>query len=127
VSNNVNVVVLGGHLTRDVDLRFSGGGVAYTSIGLAVNGRRKQGDEWVDEPCFVDVKLFGKRAEAFAKFHGKGSAALFPRASLKYETWSDKTTGDKRSKLVVHAQDWEFVGEKKAVAAGGSTDDDTPF
>lgn len=135
MSNNVNVVVLGGHLTRDVDLRFSDDGYAFASIGMCVNNRSKTAaGEWVDEPCFVDVKLSGKRAEAFAKYHSKGSACLFPRAALRFESWQDKTTGQNRSKLVVKAQDWEFVGEKQIAPVAGNTGgydegggSDTPF
>jgi single-strand DNA-binding protein len=128
MSNNINVVVLGGHLTRDVDLRFSDQGVAFATVGLAVNNRVKRGEEWFDDPCFVDVKLSGKRAEAFAKYHQRGSAALFPRASLKFESWTDKQSGDRRTKLVVKAQDWEFVGENRNAPASAPTgSDDTPF
>lgn len=129
MSNNVNVVVLGGHLTRDVDLRFSGDGYAFATVGMCVNNRTKKGEEWVDEACFVDVKLSGKRAEAFARFHGKGDACLFTRAYLKFESWDDKQTGDRRTKLVVKASDWEFCGgsrdsEPTARSTGGA---DTPF
>ena len=109
---NINTVVLAGHLTRDVELRYANSGTAIANVGLAINRRRKKGDEWVDEPVFVDVKLFGKRAEAFAKFHQKGSAACFPQSELVFEQW--EKDGEKRSKLVVHASTWEFVGTKEA-------------
>lgn len=116
---NINTATVAGHLTRDVDTRFSNSGVAIANIGLAINRRTKRRDEWVDEPVFVDVKMFGKRAEAFAKYHKKGSPACFPNCELVFEQW--EKDGDKRSKLVLHAQNFEFVGSKKQETA------DTPF
>jgi single-strand DNA-binding protein len=127
MSNNVNVVVLGGHMTRDVDMRHSPDGIAFVTVGLCVNNRVKQGDQWVDDPCFVDVKLSGRRAEAFAKFHSKGSACLFPRCYLKFESWEDKTTGERRTKLVVRASDWEFVGSEGRREVAEVSDSEVPF
>ena len=108
---NINNVVLAGRLTRDVDIHFSKSGTAIASIGLAISRRTKRGDEWVEEPIYVDVKMFGKRGEAFAKFHSKGSKACFPDCELVYEAW--EKDGVKRSKLVVYAQSFEFVDDKK--------------
>ena len=108
---NINTVVIAGRLTRDVDLRFAHTGTAIANVGVAINRRRKRGEDWIDEPVFLDVKLFGKRAEAFAKYHSKGSVACFPQCELVYETW--EKDGDKRSKLVVHAQGFEFCGSKE--------------
>lgn len=119
---NINVVVLSGRLTRDVDLRFSGSGVAIANIGICVNRRRKKGDDWVDEPVFVDVKMFGKRAEAFAKHHGKGDACCFPAGELVYESW--EKDGVARNKLVVHADSFEFVPR---AASAAPAEEDTPF
>ena len=56
---DLNVVILLGRLTRDPELRYTPGGTAVTSFGLAVNNRRKSGDEWKEEPCFVDVRSSG--------------------------------------------------------------------
>lgn len=113
-------------MTRDVDLRHSPEGIAFATIGVCVNNRVKKGDQWVDDPCFVDVKMSGKRAEAFDKFHSKGSACLFTRCYLKFESWEDKSTGERRTKLVVRASDWEFVGGGPREVAT-SEDDHVPF
>lgn len=115
---NINSVVLAGRLTRDVDLRNTQSGIAIANIGLAVNRRRKKDDQWIDEPVFIDVKMFGRRAEAFAKHHSKGDAACFPQCELVFEQW--ERDGEKRSKLVVHANGFEFVGAVRKEA-------DTPF
>lgn len=109
---NINTGTFAGHLTRDVDLRQTKSGTAIANIGLAINRRRKVDDQWIDEPVFVDVKLFGRRAEAFAKYHQKGSPACFPTCELVYESWERE--GEKRNKLVLHAQSFEFVNKKEA-------------
>tara|TARA_R110002167_G_C12707228_1_gene655093 strand:- start:9678 stop:10061 length:384 start_codon:yes stop_codon:yes gene_type:complete len=126
---NINNGTYAGRLTRDVDLRHAPSGTAIANIGLAINRRRKRGDEWVDEAVFVDVKLFGNRAEAFAKYHTKGSAACFPQCELVYESWETKE-GDKRSKLVLHANGFEFVGARDGgsdAPAQAAAVTDTPF
>lgn len=122
---NINTVVLAGRLTRDVDLRSTQGGVGIANIGLAINRRTKRQGEWVDEPVFVDVKLFGKRAEAFARFHSKGDIAVFPNCELVLESW--ERNGERRQKLVVHAQGFEFAGRREGSASGGETPPDAPF
>ena len=133
---NINNGTFAGRLTRDVDLRHAPSGTAIANIGLAINRRRKKGDDWVDEPVFVEVRLFGKRAEAFARFHVKGNKACFPQCELVFEQWVDKNSGEKRSKLLLHAQGFEFVeGSKGDAAPAGGSDwgvgapptDDTPF
>jgi len=105
-----NKVILMGNLTRKPELRFTGGGMAICKFGLAMNRRYKdQSGEWKEEPTFVDVTIFGKRGEAFAKYHDKGKTA-FIEGSLRLDTWDDKQSGEKRSKLYVVGDDWQFVG-----------------
>ncbi len=96
-----NKVILMGNLTRDPELRYTANNMAICKFGLAVNRRFKDGasGEWKEEPTFVDITIFGARAEPFAKYHSKGKPAL-----------DDKNGGGKRSKLYVVAENWEFVG-----------------
>jgi single-strand DNA-binding protein len=119
-----NRVILMGNLTRDPELRFTQSNMAVCKVGLAVNRRVKEAnsEQWREEPTFVDVTIFGKRAEAFQKFHTKGSAAFF-EGELRYDTWDDKETGQKRSKLYVVANNWEFVGAGKGEGRGGGYSD----
>jgi single-strand DNA-binding protein len=108
--SSYNKVILMGNLTRKPELRFTGGGMAICKFGLAINRRFKdQSGEWKEEPTFVDVTIFGKRGEAFAKYHDKGKPA-FIEGSLRYDTWDDKQSGEKRSKLYVVGDEWQFVG-----------------
>jgi single-strand DNA-binding protein len=126
---NYNKVILMGNLTRDPEVRFAQNGTAICKLGLAVNRRYQDaGGEWKEEPTFVDVTIFGKRGEAFAKFHAKGKPA-FIEGELRYDQWDDKATGQKRSKLYVVGFNWEFVGTGPGAprgAGGGSGFEDAP-
>ncbi|MGB0331646.1 MAG: single-stranded DNA-binding protein, partial [Planctomycetota bacterium] len=127
-----NKVILMGNLTRDPELRYTASNMAICKVGMAVNRRVKdqQTDQWREEPTFVDVTIFGKRGEAFDKFHKKGASA-FIDGELRFDQWEDKESGQKRSKLYVVANNWEFVGggresgggyggqQQSAAAAGG--------
>jgi single-strand DNA-binding protein len=115
-----NRVILMGNLTRDPELRYTQSNMAVCKVGLAMNRRIKEAntDQWREEPTFVDVTIFGKRAEAFQKFHTKGASAFF-EGELRYDTWEDKESGQKRSKLYVVANNWEFVGSGRGEGRGG--------
>lgn len=105
-----NKVLLMGNLTRDPESRFTQGGMAIVNFGLAVNEKFQGSDGQNQErTTFVDVTMFGKRGEAFARFHTKGKAA-FVEGKLRLDTWEDKNGGGKRSKLYVVGDSWEFVG-----------------
>jgi single-strand DNA-binding protein len=115
-----NKIILMGNLTRDCETRFANNGTAIVKFGLAVNRRFQDADgNWKEQPTFVDVTVFGKRGEAFARFHTKGKQALI-EGQLRMDTWDDKQTGQKRSKLYVVADSWEFVGSGGGREAGGS-------
>ncbi|MEZ6117942.1 MAG: single-stranded DNA-binding protein [Pirellulaceae bacterium] len=108
-----NRVILVGNLTRDVELRYTQGGMAVTDVGLAVNDRRKNGQgEWVDEVTYVDITLWGRQAEVAGEYLSKGSSVLI-EGRLKLDTW--ETDGQKRSKL-------RIVGERMQMLGGRSGD-----
>lgn len=129
MSLNVNVVILGGRLTRDVELRTLPSGTAVANIGFACDRKFKKNDEWCAEPVFVDVAMFGKKAEVVARHFKKGDP-IFVEGKLTFEQWDDKTTGDKRSKLRVIADDFQFVnakGEQRHSDDGPFREDEKPF
>ena len=109
-----------GNLTRDPELRYTQSNMAICKVGLAVNRRFKdsQTGEWREDPTFVDVTIFGKRGEAFEKYHRKGATA-FIEGRLELDTWEDKNSGQKRSKLYVIADNWEFTGGGRGEGGGG--------
>lgn len=115
-----NKVILMGNLTRDPELRFTPSNMAICKAGLAVNRRYKDGQtgEWKEEATFVDMTIFGKRGEAFQRFHKKGQTA-FVEGHLRLDTWDDKTSGQKRSKLYVVVDDWQFAESRGGGAGGG--------
>lgn len=103
-----NRVALIGNLTRDIELRNTAGGTAVADMSLAVNDRRKNAQgEWVDEPTFVDVTLWGRTAEVASEYLSKGSP-VFIEGRLKYESW--EKDGQKRSKLGVVAERLQLLG-----------------
>ena len=127
-----NKVMLMGNLTRDPELRFTAKGSAVASFGLAVNRKFKQGDEWVDEVCFVDITVWGKQGENCAEYLSKGRPA-FVEGYLKFSTW--ESDGQKRNKLEVVASTVQFLGSRSDASGGSSIgeapvppkEDDVPF
>jgi single-strand DNA-binding protein len=114
-----NRVILLGNLTRDPELRYIPSGTAVTEIGLAVNDRRKTATgEWVDETTFVDVTLWGRTAEIATEYLNKGSPVLI-EGRLKLDSWQDKTSGEKRSKIKVVAERMQMLGTKGQAGGGG--------
>lgn len=129
---NFNKVMLMGRLTRDPELRFTPNGAAVASFGLAVNRRYKQGEEWKEEVCFVDVSVWGKQGENCAQYLHKGSNA-FIEGHLRFHTW-EGDGGQKRSKLDVVATIVQFLDRPGAKGDAGSDHpaeqsekDDVPF
>ena len=127
-----NKVMLMGNLTRDPELRFTANGSAVASFGLAVNRKFKQGDEWVDDVCFVDITVWGKQGENCAEYLSKGRPA-FIEGYLKFSTW--ESDGKKRNKLEVVANTVQFLGSRNDTSGGSSIEqaqvppkeDDVPF
>lgn len=107
---SLNQVTLIGNLTRDVEIRQIGNGTSVAEIGLAVNHRVKKGDEWVEEPCFVDVTIWGKTAEYASEHLSKGSSVCV-EGRLKLDSWEQD--GQKRSKLKVVAERMQGLGAPK--------------
>ena len=104
---NFNKVILMGRLTRDPELRYSPSGTAVAKFGLAVNNRVKQGDDWKEEPCFVDIVVFGRQAETCSEYLNKGRLILID-GRLNYSKWETED-GKTRSKLEVVGNNIQFL------------------
>ena len=102
-----NKVYLLGNLTRDPELRSTPSGASVASFGLAVNRKFKQGDDWKDEVCFVDITVWAKQAENCAEFISKGSL-VYLEGRLNFKQW-DADGGQKRNKLEVVANNIQFL------------------
>lgn len=105
-----NKVILVGNLTRDPELRYTPKGMAITKLGLAVNRRwTSETGEQREEATFIDIDAFGKQAETISQYMRKGSPMLV-EGRLRLDQWDDKQTGQKRSKLGVVLEGFQFLG-----------------
>lgn len=122
---NFNKVYLIGNLTRDPELRVTPKGTTICQFGLAVNRQFKdESGAMRDETTFVDIEAWGKQGETIAKYCTKGRP-LFVEGRLKFDQWEDKTSGQKRSKLKVVLEGFQFLGGRGegGAAPGGGGDD----
>jgi len=119
-----NRVILMGNLTRDPEVRQAQNGTYITKVALAVNERMPDGQGgWKDEVSFIDIVIFGKRAEAFGRFLRKGKPVLV-EGKLRQGRWVDKETQQNRSKLEVIVDNWEFVGGGREEGGNGNAGGD---
>jgi single-strand DNA-binding protein len=115
---NINRVVLVGNLTKDPELRHTGGGTAVCSLRLAVNTRRKDGatGEWTEKPNFFDITVWGNQGENCAQYLSKGRPVAID-GRLEWREW-EAQDGTKRQAVEVVADTVQFLGGRDD--AGGS-------
>lgn len=111
---DINSLVLSGRLTRDSELSYTESGMAVLRFSLANNRRMKKNDEWIDYPQYFDCVIFSKRAESLNDYLKKGKQVVVS-GSLKYESWQDRNTGDKKSKVNI------FVDNLQMFSSGSNT------
>jgi single-strand DNA-binding protein len=117
-----NKVILLGNLTRDPEVRYTPKGTAVTDIGLAVNRvYTTDNNEKREEVTFVDVTLWGRTAEIAGEYLKKGRPCLI-EGRLQMDTWDDKQSGQKRSKLKVIGEALQLLGSKPGGAEAGGED-----
>lgn len=102
-----NKIVLVGHLTRDIELRYTQGGAAIGSAGIAVTRKYTLNGEKREETCFIDITFFGKQAEIANQYLSKGSKLLV-EGRLKFDQWTDNN-GQNRSKHTVAVENMEML------------------
>lgn len=114
-----NKVILMGNITRDIELRTTPSGQSVARIGLAVNRNwTGQDGEKREEVTFVDCDAWGKTAEIMAKYLSKGRP-VFIEGRLKLDQWDDKETGQKRSKMGVVIESFQFIDSRQGAGGGG--------
>lgn len=108
---SINRVCISGNLTRSPEIRSTPSGMNILNFGMAVNDRRKNRDtgEWEDYANFIDVCVFGNRADFLSKALHKGMK-VFVEGKLRYSSWERE--GQRRSKLEVIADDIDFAAPK---------------
>ncbi|HET8566354.1 MAG TPA: single-stranded DNA-binding protein [Solirubrobacterales bacterium] len=116
-ASNVNVVVITGNLTRDPELRHTGGGTAVCDLRVAVNSRRKdQSGNWVDKPNYFDVTVWGAQGENCANYLSKGRPVAI-EGRLDWREWEAKD-GGKRQAVQIIANTVQFLGSRDGSGGG---------
>ncbi|RYD27451.1 MAG: single-stranded DNA-binding protein, partial [Verrucomicrobiaceae bacterium] len=115
---SLNKVMLIGNLTRDPELRYTPKGMAVTDIGLAMNRRYVVDGEKREEVTFVDVTFWGKGAEIISQYMKKGSP-IYVEGRLRLDSWEDKQSGQKQSRLKVTGEEFQFLGAREGSGGGG--------
>ena len=114
-----NKVILAGNLTRDPELRYTPKGTAVAKIGMAVNRSWKsETGEMKEEVTFVDVEAWGRQAEVIGQYLKKGRPILI-EGRLRLDTWEDKNTHQKVSKLKVVLEAFSFLDSRGEGGGGG--------
>jgi single-strand DNA-binding protein len=111
-ASNVNVVVITGNLTKDPELRSTGGGTSVCEMRVAVNSRRKNGQtgQWEDKPNYFDVVVFGAQGENCANYLSRGRP-LAVEGRLDWREWEAKD-GGKRQAVQIVANSVQFLGSR---------------
>lgn len=115
---DVNHVILIGRLTRDAELKYTSGGMAVCKFAIAVNKRRKQGEQWVDEANFFDIVLWGRSGENLNQYLVKGKQVAV-EGELHQNRWEQD--GQARSKIEIMANNVQLLGGQGTGTGQGST------
>ena len=116
---NFNKVILAGNITRDPELRYTPKGTAVAKIGMAINRTWKdESGQQKEEVTFVDVDAFGRQAEVISQYLKKGRPILV-EGRLKLDQWDDKQTNQKRSRLGVILESFQFLDSGGGQGGGG--------
>ena len=107
MADDINKIMLVGRLTRDAELAYTNSGYALCKFGIAVNRRRKQGEQWVDEAHYFDIRLWGRRGEGLHPYLAKGTQVAIEGA-LRQERWEQD--GLKRSRVTIEAINVQLLG-----------------
>lgn len=112
-ASNVNVVVITGNLTRDPELRSTGGGTSVCEMRVAVNSRRKNGQtgQWEDKANYFDVVVFGAQADNCAQYLQRGRPVAV-EGRLDWREWEAKDGSGKRQAVQVIANTVQFLGSR---------------
>ena len=104
---DLNHVVLIGRLTRDAEIKYTSSGQAVCKFSIAVNRRKKNGDQWEDEANFFDIVVWGRQGEALAQYLVKGKMVAID-GELRQDRWQQD--GQNRSKVEIIANLLQLLG-----------------
>jgi single-strand DNA-binding protein len=115
---DINHVVLVGRLTRDAELKYTTSGQAVCKFSIAVNRRRKNGDQWEDEANYFDIVLWGRQGESLNQYLLKGKTVGVD-GELRQDRWQQD--GQNRSKVEIVASNIQLLGGNPAGNSGGGS------
>ena len=116
---SLNKVLLMGNLTRDPELRVTPKGTSICQFSLAINRQFKmESGESREEVIYVDIEAWGKQGETIAKYVTKGRP-LFVEGRLRLDQWEDKNTKEKRSRMKVVLENFQFLGDSRGGGGAG--------
>ncbi len=104
---DLNHVMLIGRLTKDAELKYTQNGFAISNFSIAVNRRKKSGEQWVEEVSFFEINLFGKAAESLKQYLLKGKQIAVD-GELRQDRWEQD--GQSRSKVIIVANNVQLLG-----------------
>ena len=117
---SLNKVLLMGNLTRDPELRVTPKGTPICQFSLAINRQFKmESGETREEVIYVDVEAWGQQGETIAKYCTKGRP-LYVEGRLRLDQWEDKNTKEKRSRMKVVLEQFQFLGDSRGGGGGGA-------
>jgi single-strand DNA-binding protein len=120
MAENINRVTITGNLTRDPELRQTANGTAVCTLGVAVNGRRKdESGQWVDKPNYFNVVVWGAQGQNCANYLAKGRPVAVD-GRLDWRSWEAKDGSGKRSTIEIVADTVQFLGSRDGSAPGGN-------
>lgn len=117
MGTDVNHVMLIGRLTRDAELKYTSGGQAVCKFAIAVNRRKKSGDQWVEEASFFDIVLWGRSGETLNQYLVKGKQVAV-EGELNQNRWEQD--GQARSKIEIMASNVQLLGGGEARQGSGA-------
>ena len=119
---SVNKVILIGNLTRDPEVRYTPKGTAVADIGMAMNRSwtPPDGGERREEVTFVTVTFWGRQAEVAGEYLKKGRP-VYIEGRLQMDSWDDKNTGEKRTKLKIVGEQMQLLGSRDGGGGGSSS------
>jgi single-strand DNA-binding protein len=125
-ATNINRVVITGNLTRDPELRSTGGGTPVCELRVAVNSRRKDGSgQWVDKPNYFDVTVWGAQGENCASYLSTGRPVAV-EGRLDWREWEAKDGSGKRQAVSIIANSVQFLGSRDGSGGNGNGNGFTP-
>lgn len=115
MASDLNIVMLVGRLTRDAELRVSQSGYKTLHFSVACNRRKKNGEEWVDEPHYFECSLFGDQGDRLLDNMRKGRQVAI-LGELRQNKWTDRKDGSSREKIEIAVNRVQLFGKNEQTA-----------